>query len=92
MPQNWKEVGPVTLVLLLLVVIVALAGGVIVVVQPKTLTFPQYLDKMKEFAVALGLLGIGRGLPAAAKLVQLPVAKTRAAPKTKAKPGARGSR
>jgi hypothetical protein len=54
--------NPVTFVLILLVVVAAIGGVVVVILHPETLTFEQLLNDLEKFAIALGLLGIGRGV------------------------------
>lgn len=53
---------PVTTLLIAIVVIAALAGAVVTIVHPDTLPFATYLDRLEEFAKALGLLAIGKGI------------------------------
>jgi hypothetical protein len=46
-----------------LVLIAAAAGaGVVIWGDPGALSFEQYLDLLKNFAIAVGILGIGRGI------------------------------
>jgi hypothetical protein len=56
-----------TIMVGMLVAIAAIAGGIIVIVRPETLNFEQYLDLLKNFAIAVGILGVGRGIMAAGK-------------------------
>ena len=63
------EKSPVTVVLLALTVLAAVAGGVVTVVEPDTLSFAEYLDRLEKFALALGILGVGRGIRAAGERV-----------------------
>src|SRR4051812_28224897 len=54
-----------TFTTLMLVVIAAIVGGVVVIWgHDGALSFNQYLDALKGFAIAVGLLGIGRGVKA----------------------------
>jgi hypothetical protein len=47
----------------ILVVVAAGVGGAVVIWgKPGALSFEQYLDLMKNFAIAVGILGIGRGI------------------------------
>jgi hypothetical protein len=46
-----------------LVLIAAVAGaGVVIWGDPGALSFEEYLDLLKNFAIAVGVLGIGRGI------------------------------
>ncbi len=51
-----------TLMIGILVGIAAIAGGVVVIVNSDALSFQQYLDLLKNFAIAVGILGVGRGI------------------------------
>jgi hypothetical protein len=52
-----------TLMTVLLVLIAAVAGaGVVIWGDPGALSFEKYLDLLKNFAIAVGVLGIGRGI------------------------------
>ncbi len=51
-----------TIMTALLVGIAAIAGAVVVILNPDTLNFQQYLDVLKNFALAVGIVGIGRGI------------------------------
>jgi hypothetical protein len=51
-----------TILTVVLVAIAAIAGGVVVIVNSEALSFAQYLDQLKTFALAVGLLGVGRGI------------------------------
>lgn len=62
--SNW---GPVTVVLVALTVIAGVCGAVVVITHPETLTFEQLLNDLEKFALALGLLGVGRGIHAGGK-------------------------
>jgi hypothetical protein len=52
--------GPAT-VLVVGLVLIAAAGGAVAVAVGKY-SYPQYLDDLKTFAIASGLLGVGRGV------------------------------
>jgi hypothetical protein len=56
--------GPVTVLLVAITAIAACAGAVTVVIHPETLSFEQLLNDLEKFAIALGLLGVGRGIHA----------------------------
>lgn len=43
----------------IIVIVVVLIGGIVVILQPSTLSFPEYL---RAVATAVGLLGVGYGL------------------------------
>jgi hypothetical protein len=62
--EQVKTWGPATILIVVLVVAVAVIGGVVVVVDPQTLSFPEYLSKLQVFAIGIGLLGLGRGTQA----------------------------
>jgi hypothetical protein len=52
-----------TIALLSLVVIVAGVGGAVVIWgNPGVLSFERYIDLLKSFAIAIGILGVGRGI------------------------------
>lgn len=51
-----------TIMTAVLVGIAAIAGAVVVVRNPDSLDFQQYLDILKNFAIAVGIVGIGRGI------------------------------
>lgn len=51
-----------TIMMAVLVGIAAIAGAVIVIVHPSSLDFQQYLDILKNFAIAVGIVGVGRGI------------------------------
>ena len=59
----------VTVLLIATVLVVALTGALVVIIHPETLSFSAYLDRMQEFAKALGLLAIGRGVLGAGNAV-----------------------
>jgi DNA-binding transcriptional regulator of glucitol operon len=51
-----------TIMTAILVAIAAIAGAVVVIRNPNSLSFQQYLDILKNFALAVGVVGIGRGI------------------------------
>jgi hypothetical protein len=51
-----------TIMMAILVGIAAVAGAVVVITHPSSLQFQQYLDILKNFAVAVGIVGVGRGI------------------------------
>lgn len=51
-----------TIMMGVLVAIAAVAGAVVVIVHPSALNFQQYLDILKNFAIAVGIVGVGRGI------------------------------
>lgn len=58
-----------TVTIVLLTVVAAIAGAAVVIWgDPGSLSFQDYLKYMGEYAGGLGLLGIGRGIRAHAKL------------------------
>ena len=57
-----------------LAVIAAFVGGAVVIIHPETLTFHEYLDALGVFAIGGGLLGVGRGVHAAAGQLTDPLA------------------
>lgn len=66
MPKfDFNEWGPVTVLLVILTVLVAIVGGLITIIQPETLSFEELLNDLQKFALALGVLGVGRGIKAA---------------------------
>lgn len=61
-----------TVCIVALTIIGALAGAAVVIWgEPGTLTFANYLKYMGEYAAALGLLGIGRGIRAHGKMMAM---------------------
>lgn len=62
MQINLSTWGPMTVLLVIVVAIVLGIGGVVVVVHPETLTFRQYLDDLKTFALAVAALGGAKAL------------------------------
>lgn len=62
MKLDLSKWGPATVLVVACVLIAVAAGGVITIVHPDTLAFDQYLDALKTFAVAAGILGVGRGI------------------------------
>jgi hypothetical protein len=62
------EPAPIATTLVsVLVFIVAIVGGVVLIVGKSSLNFQEYVTAVTGLAVASGLLGIGRGIAAAAK-------------------------
>lgn len=60
-----KSIPWATILLLVLVLIAALVGGGVVIWgRPGALSFENYLGDLKDFAFAVGLLGVGRGIKA----------------------------
>jgi hypothetical protein len=58
----------VTAILVVVAVIVVCVGGAVVIWGPSgALTFQEYLNDLEKFGVALGLLGIGRGIRSGAQ-------------------------
>jgi hypothetical protein len=51
-----------TIMTAVLVAFAAVAGAVVVIRNPNSLSFQQYLDILKNFALAVGVVGIGRGI------------------------------
>jgi hypothetical protein len=56
-----------TIMMAVLVAIAAIAGAVVVITNPGSLSFQEYLDVLKNFAIAVGIVGIGRGIASAGK-------------------------
>jgi hypothetical protein len=67
MPLPSDKLPWATIMLGVLVAIAAIAGAVVVVVHGESLSFEKYLDLLKNFAIAVGILGVGRGIVAAGK-------------------------
>jgi hypothetical protein len=59
-----------TIMMVVLVGIAAIAGAVVVIFNGDKLSFQQYLDTLKNFAIAVGIIGIGRGIASAGKQVK----------------------
>lgn len=47
--------------------IVAVTGAVVTITNPETLSFKDYVDSLQGFALAGGVLAVGRGILGAAK-------------------------
>lgn len=62
MTDKLNEWGPVTVLMILVAVVAMGIGGAVVVLHPETLSFGEYLDNLKTFALALAGLGLGRGI------------------------------
>jgi hypothetical protein len=54
--------NPLTTFLIAFVGLVAIIGGVVVIVHPETLNFERYLNDLEKFALALGVVGVGKGI------------------------------
>jgi hypothetical protein len=66
--DDLKEFPWATAALIFLTLVAALVGGAVVIWgDPGALSFKEYLDDLEKFAVAVGVLGIGRGVRSAAK-------------------------
>lgn len=61
--------GPMTVLMIVTAVIAMGVGGAVVIVNPDTLTFEQYLDNLKTFALAVAGLAGARGVLGAGKRV-----------------------
>lgn len=67
--MNSNEFPWATVTIVALSVVAGLAGAAVVIWgNPGTLSFAEYLKYMGEYAGGLGLLGIGRGIRAHAKV------------------------
>lgn len=60
--MDFRSWGPATVLLVVLAMIVVAVGGVIAIVNPDTLSFAQYLNDLKTFALAVAGLGLARGV------------------------------
>lgn len=63
---------PATWLLSAAFVLAAAVGAIVVIVQPTTLSFADYLAQLSKFGLALGVLGVGRGIHAASKVAHTP--------------------
>ena len=69
MDETMNEFPWATVTIVVLTVVAALAGAAVVIWgNPGTLSFADYLKYMGEYAAGVGLVGIGRGIRAHAKL------------------------
>lgn len=60
-----KSIPWATVMIVVLVSVAALVGGAVVIWGPDgALSFQDYLDLLQKFAIAAGILGIGRGVKA----------------------------
>lgn len=67
--MDMNEFPWATVTIVALTIVAAVAGAAVVVFgDPGALSFENYLKYMGAYAGALGLLGIGRGIRAGAKL------------------------
>lgn len=70
MDTNLNEFPWATALLFVIALIVVAVGGAVVIWGPSgALSFQQYLDDLKNFGIAIGLLGVGRGVRSGAKLL-----------------------
>jgi len=51
----------------LTLIVAGVGGGIVLWGKPGALSFHQYLDELQRFAIAVGILGIGRGIVAHGK-------------------------
>jgi hypothetical protein len=70
-----KNLPWATILTATLVVIAALVGGIVCVVNSDALSFKEYLNALRDFALATGLLAIGRGILGAGKAAGEAIAK-----------------
>jgi hypothetical protein len=68
-PAKLNDWGPMTVLMIVVAVIAMGIGGAVVVVNPDTLTFQQYLDDLKTFALAVAGLAGARGILGAGRSV-----------------------
>lgn len=61
------EWGPMTVLMIIAAIIAMGVGGAVVLLNPETLTFRQYLDDLKTFALAIAGLAGARGVLGAGK-------------------------
>jgi hypothetical protein len=72
-PQGKKDFDPLThpsvatIMVGLLAALVILVGGIVCIVNPDVLNVSEYLRSLAYTSIGAGLLGIGRGLLAAAR-------------------------
>lgn len=67
------ERAPVmTILVVIIAVMIGIVGGILVIVEPDTLSFDQYIRAMTGLSIGAGLLGIGRGHAAAARVPVVP--------------------
>lgn len=67
--KNWLNDNPITALMFAVFVIVALVGGVLLIVGQTAMTYEDYQNSLAKFAVAIGVLGVGKGLHSAGKAV-----------------------
>ena len=56
-----------TILMAVIVVIVAGVGGAVVIWGDGALSFAEYVDTLKNLAIGVGVLGVGRGIMAGLK-------------------------
>jgi hypothetical protein len=59
-PEN--EFPWATFLVSFLTLVAVISGAVVVIVGDSALSFERYLDMLWKFAIAAGLLGVGRGI------------------------------
>lgn len=67
--EKLDEWGPMTVLMIVVVAVVLGVGGAVVITAPDTLSFEQYLDQLKTFALAIAGLAGARGIVAASHTV-----------------------
>jgi hypothetical protein len=65
--MNLDTAPAATVMVAIVVVLVAGVGGVITIIEPKTLSFKEYVDALEKLIVGIGILGVGRGLAVAGR-------------------------
>lgn len=61
--REWIAENPMTFMLVIAFGLVAVVGGVVVIVEGEnTLSFEDYLNNLKDFAIALGIFGAGKAI------------------------------
>lgn len=65
--MEWDKLPWGTLIGGLIVLIVAGIGGAVVLIEPKTLSFGEYVSSLSDLAVGVGLVAVGRGVTKAGK-------------------------
>ncbi len=61
------QANAATIMVGIVLVIVAGVGGVITIIEPKTLSFKDYVDALEKIIIGIGILGVGRGLASAGR-------------------------
>lgn len=66
---GFNEFPWTTAIIAVIALIVVVVGGAVVIWGDGALSYEDYLDNLVKFGVAVGLLGVGRGIRSGAKFL-----------------------